>query len=161
VRSWRHPIRFSAARTRRAFAEGQELMRQRRIWCSPNRAAAHRGRSGREQFPALPTAPVESLPALYPHTGGCSIPALRQSNGHRFSRSSPIVSFIATAYLPLCGAVASIWRVGLWSSTRTRTWGPCRPEAQIRIGRFPSSWHRRAQLPDAASLATNRCLLVG
>src|SRR6202040_1996044 len=30
-----------------------------------------------------------------------------------------------------------------------------------RVARFPATWHRRAQLPDAASLATNRCLLVG
>jgi hypothetical protein len=47
--------------------------------------------------------------------------------------------------------------VSEWATTRP---GPGKmPLPQVR--RFPSTWHRRAQLPDAASLATNRCLLVG
>jgi len=31
VGSWRHPMRFNAAKTRRAFADGQEFTPQRRM----------------------------------------------------------------------------------------------------------------------------------
>ena len=68
---------------RRAFAEGQELMRQCRIWRSPNQEATRRGRSGQERSLVQPIGLVESHPASSPRTEVRSTPALRQSSGHR------------------------------------------------------------------------------
>src|ERR1035441_9655306 len=73
-------------------------MRQRRIWHSPNQEATRRERSGREQSPATPTELPESRPAScppYKMTFSSGTSAIQRPST---SRSSSIVSFIATAY---------------------------------------------------------------
>ncbi len=83
VRSCRQPILFSAANTRRAWADGQTLMPQYRMRRSRNREEVRHGRSDREQSLARPFRLSERHRALNSRTAGRSIPAPQRSNGHR------------------------------------------------------------------------------
>ena len=82
VRSCRQPMRFRAANTRRALAEGQELMPRCRKRYSRNRPATHRERSCREQSRARPIVRAQSRPVWNRRKEAHSLVVLRRSIGH-------------------------------------------------------------------------------
>ena len=97
VRSCRQPMRFRAANTRRALAEGQELMPRCRKRYSRNRPATHRERSCREQSRARPIVRAQSRPVWNRRKEAHSILVLRRSIGHLPLGRRSIVSLTTKA----------------------------------------------------------------